>query len=568
MILINQFPEKSYSLNELLADFRAEGLDMKICYFYSQSGALTVAVKVRESVHESLLCAWLISKGYMFTIEESEGGCFDRSSACKRYVLNPRRTALSIPAVPILCAGLMKTRGGKLFIHVIADVHGDQYTVALETMGDGIKEISYALGMEMPVYEAPSGWIFHALPSSSPVLYLPYSSPGQGLALTSGYGVGQTVAGHGMDDVAIGDIYNDVLDRGLCLTDENLQSSTAVWGAPGYGKSTLISSMIYQIWKKRHIPFVVIEPKQEYRSLLRLIPEMRVIRSLAGVNPLMPPKGMNHVDYVNVVLDLMDLISPLPGDSSLRDYFRDAYFHCISRKKTLDISAYLESYSEIMDGRYRGEGVNFVNAGRHKLEAFFLAFCGPGYRKARGRIPFERYMKAPMVIELGNVASNKIKSAYAYYLFQHIRASLRRESARKIDHVLVLEEAHMLLEPSSPVEIRRQVGDSLAEDRARGLTWIVTDQTPSRIDMSQVCLCGNIVSFRLLSESDRKEVAGQLGVSPEHLNNMQKRESFVRMNSMYASAKVKVIAANEILSMLPLSDEDCKALQERSTGEE
>ena len=308
----------------------------------------------------------------------------------------------------------------------------------------------------------------------------------------------------------------------------------------------------------------MIEPKQEYRSLLRLIPEMKVIRSVAGVNPLIPPKGMRSVDYVNVILDLMDLISPLPVDSSLRDYFRDAYFYCISKKKSLEISAYLESYSEIMDGRYRGEGVNFVNAGRHKLEAFFLAFCGPGYSKVKGMIPFEKNI--PMVIELGNVASNKIKSAYAYYIFQHIRASLRRESARKIDHVLVLEEAHMLLEPSSPMEIRRQGGDSLAEDRARGLTWIVTDQTPSRIDMNQVCLCGNVMSFRLLSESDRNEVAGQLGVSPEHLNNMQKRDSYVRMNSMYAAAKVKVVAPNELLSLGPLSDDECKALPYAGEG--
>ena len=567
MILINQFPAKSYSLNELLADFRTEGLDMNICYFYSQSGALNVAVKVRESVHESLLCAWLISKGYMFTIERSDCGCFNRLLLYKRYVLNPRRTSPSTPAIPILCAGLMKTKGGKLIIHVLADAHGDQYAVALETKGDGVKEISYALGMETPVCEAPSGWIFHPLPSSSPVLSLPYISPGQGLALTSGYGIDQTVVEQDIEGVTIGDIYNDVLDRSLCLTEENLQSSTAVWGAPGYGKSTLISSMIYQMWKNIHIPFVVIEPKREYRSLLRLIPEMKVIRSLAGVNPLRPPKGMSYVDYVNVVLDLMDLISPLPGDSSLRDYFRDAYFHCVIKKKTYEISAYIQSYSEIMNGRYSGDAMNFVAAGLHKLSSFFLAFCGPDYRNAKRVIPFEKYMKTPMVIELGKVASNKIKSAYAFYIFQHIRASLRRESARKIDHVLVLEEAHMLLAPSCPIEIRRQVGDSLAEDRARGLTWIVTDQTPSRIDMSQVCLCGNVVSFRLLSESDRNEVAGQLCVSSEDLNNMQKREAFVRMNSMYAPAKVKVIAANEILSMTPLSDEECIALQEKSASE-
>ena len=52
MILINQFPDKSYSLNELLNDLRADRLNMGMCYFYSAEGALNLAIDVQNQMHQ------------------------------------------------------------------------------------------------------------------------------------------------------------------------------------------------------------------------------------------------------------------------------------------------------------------------------------------------------------------------------------------------------------------------------------------------------------------------------------------------------------------------------------
>lgn len=559
MILIKQFPDKSYSLNEILGDLKVDGLDMTLCYFYSPDGALNLTIKVDKAVHQSLICSWLISQSYIFTIE-SDSQHFQRCSSSHRYTLTPKQGTTPKTAIPVLCAGLMKTLGGKLEIRMFADAYGDRYTVVLETSGDaGLREICYALGMEVPQYTAPFGEISNTYNPSSPILSLPYSSPGSGRALTSGYGKDQTGTDSKKYDVTLGSIYNDVLDRHMCLSEENLQSSTVIYGAPGYGKSTLISSILHQMWCKKSIPFIVIEPKKEYRRLKRMIPELKVIRSLSGINPLIPPKGVLPQDYVNVVVDLMEMVSPTPADSSLRDYFRDAYLHTTGVKNTYAISEYIASYYEIMKERkYTGEALNFVTAGAHKMQNFFLSFCGPQYLQAKGRIPFENMRQAPIVIETGNVKSARMRGVYAYYLFQHIRSSLREESAKKIDLILVTEEAHCILDPSLPIETRREVGNSLAEDRAKGLCHLITDQSPSRLDQTQMCLAGNIVSFRVLSQQDRSIVSDQLGISPDQINDAQKQSCWIRTNTMYGPAQIEVKVSDEILYMTPLSDEECK----------
>lgn len=555
MLLIHQFPAQPNSLDEIVNDMRYIGLKMNICWFYSESGMLNVAIKMDNDIHYNLLSAWLASKGFLFTTELSDESCFDKSSDKKiiSYALKPKQESPDITnRMSMQYSGLLKTEGGRLMIAINAAMDRTNYYVNVETRGDaGVKEISYALGMDY--YVNPSRMPVWNYTGYDSILELPYNCQEHSLALTTGYGGKNQARRNPQDnDITIGGIFNDVIDRKLCFTaDENLTSSTCIYGAPGYGKSTLISSLICNLWKKANVPFVVIEPKQEYRGLKKLIPEL-IIRdneSIAKCNPLFPPKGMSYADYIDVFLELIELITPSSSESAHKDYFRDAYFLCLKKTRGLKISDYLKAYDDLMKGRYTGDAVNFSRAGRHKLEAFFTAWSGgKEYLDNNSRIPFKERLNYPMVIEIGNVASTKLKAVYAYYILQQIRGTLRNNHSRKIEHLIVIEEAHMLLDPSAPIEIRREIGNGMAEDRARGVSYIVTDQSPSRLDMTQMGLAGNAISFRLLNQSDRNAVAEQIGVSPESLNNMMKREAWVRLNTMYCPSKIKVEVDEEILN--------------------
>ena len=109
----------------------------------------------------------------------------------------------------------------------------------------------------------------------------------------------------------------------------------------------------------------------------------------------------------------------------------------------------------------------------------------------------------------------------------------------------------MLLGPAMPTIIRTQIGTAIVEDRARGVSYIVSDQSAARLDMAQVALTGNVISFRMMSDSDRRSISDQLGVCPGNLNNMQKRQVFCRTNNMYSPAKIKVEVRDEILDLQP-----------------
>lgn len=555
MILINQFPDtKGNSMYDLLPDLRStEGMEMTICWYYSSEGVLNVAIKMKDETHTSLLAAWLAVKGYLFTMEDDEK-CFEREGHKKYYVLKPNMDSRILDnAIPILCAGLLKTEGGKLTMEIRATSSIVSHSSVIETNTDaGVKEISYALGAQAYISQLrqPS-WYNTDL---RPLLMLPDNSSGQGLALTTGYGRGQTAKEESGTEVTMGSIYNDILDRKLCLTKENITSSSAIWGAPGYGKSTLIQSIIWQMWTKHGIPFVVIEPKMEYASMQSLIPEMKIYKTdkLSQCNPLAPPHGVSYDDYVDVVLELIELITPSGQESSHRDYFRDAYWLCLKETGKVRVQDFITAYDRLMAGKFHGEALNFVAAGRHRLVAFFTAWAGPDFMtkiKGEVKIAFKERLKKPMVFEVGNVATDRLRAAYSYYLFEHIRGTVRTRRCRETENLIVLEEAHMLLAPTVPAVIRSHIGTSIAEDRARGVSYLVSDQSASRLDMTQLTLAGNVISFRMTSDSDRRSIADQLGVSTGDLNNMQKRQAWCRTNNMYSPAKIKVEVGDEILDL-------------------
>lgn len=557
MILINQFPEtKGNSMYDLLPDLRStEGVEMAICWFYSSEGVLNVAIKMRNESHTSLMAAWLAVKGYQFTMEDDEK-CFEREGHKKYYVLKPKMDSKILDnAIPILCAGLLKTEGGKLTMEICATASVLSHSAVLETDTDtGVKEISYALGAQAYISQIRQPSWYNTDPR--PLLILPDNSSGQGLALTTGYGRGQTAKMESETEVILGSIYNDILDRKLCLTKENITSSMAIFGSPGYGKSTLIQSILWQMWKKHGIPFVVIEPKMEYRNMKHLIPELKTwtSRSISTCNPLVPPHGVSYEDYIDVVLELIQQITPGPEESSHKNYFRNAYWLCLKETGKVRVQDFIVAYDRFMAGRFQGEALNFVSAGRDRLIAFFTAWAGPEFMtKISGerRISFTEHLKTPMVIEVGNVATDRLRAAYSYYLFEHIRGTVRGRRSREIQNLIVIEEAHMLLAPTMPTIIRTQIGTAIAEDRARGVSYIVSDQSAARLDMAMVALAGNVISFRMMSDSDRRSISDQLGVCPGDLNNMQKRQIWCRTNNMYYPAMIKVEVRDEILDLQP-----------------
>lgn len=563
IIKISQFPTQPYNLCELLRTFQIMAFSMDIVWSYIDTNELNVSMSVSKEL-EGTLCAWLSSHEFQFeSVEEEEEETYSR-----RYVLKVNQNVtlsddddwcdLTQTELYVLLTGLLKIDGGTLKISIQNKNPQKTYraSVIIKTNSDyRPNEFKFAYGelFELIPENVGQSWFDFHESLHGQILSLPFIGDSAN-ALVCGFGEARQAVSHRQEnDVMVGEIFNDVLHRRLTLTSENLKSSTAIFGSPGYGKSTLVNSLLDQT-SRQGIGFVVIEPaKEEYRELKRNIPALQVFSNMQRYNPLLPPMGMDSSMYAEVVLQLIDLATETPRDSPLRDYFRETYLRCLT-KKNVRPSFVIETYLKLMKEQdFTARANDFVVSGRHRLQSFFTFFCGSDY-KDKKLVPFSlsRLLedRIPVVIELNSVPTPGMKTAFTYWILTHLKAFFQNRKSNTISHILVLEEAHNILGKTLHPALITDVTNIVAENRAKGQTTFIIEQSPSRIDQGATNLCGNTFSFRLTSQGDREYAASMLDIDGQKLNTLRKHCCLARTNSMYSAEYIHVEVEERLLQAL------------------
>ena len=571
MIIVHRFPTESNSLSMLLGLFHNQRFQMDCTWSYTGATELNVQISLRgEQANslESILSAFLSANGYQYVFAPDKDTRLSINNM-QNFVLVPQRNGqsgchaeLSKASLFVLLTGLQKN-DGTFNVYLTGDSNGLQIAVGITCRRGCLPfEVDFAFGRRFRLVASDSiAWFRFVENEHHDLLTMPYTSP-DGCSLVTGFGdVEQAIIKPVGNSVAIGPIFNDALNRKLCFTEENWRSSTCVWGAPGYGKTTLCLNLLLQAYRKQSINFLVIEPKKDYRRLKRLIPEMKVLPTLRGHNPLVPPRGCSPFEYCEAFLDLLNLATEMPQESPLPDYLRRIYYQAIA-DKDYSMGHFLQLYDALMQQMgFTGEAVNFCRAGRNRIATIFRLFCGSNFASR----PFpgfdiSQFLNCPTVVEIGKVSTQKMTTVFTYFVIAHMRMVMQGRESDKITNCLLIEEAHTVLSPIMNDGLRFDLANLLAEGRGRGLSLIIAEQSPSRIDPQAANLCGNVFSFRVVSKDDQEYVANQLGISPASLNDLRKRSVIARTNSMYNSESVLVEADSEILSLLPLTDEELKAL--------
>lgn len=567
MIKIVKFPSTSKSLCEVIEMLSMYSFQIVMNWQFNK-GELNVTIVCQEEI-ESFIASWLSVNCFLYHYEDVAYD--DTVNMNKQYNWIPKASSdvnsLDETNLLLLLIGLKKSSDGIFTIRL--ESNGNIVRVAVSYRGATVPsgELISALGQRYCVKPGYITCFFdYKMNRDRLLLTLPYVTK-TSTALIQGFG-NKMQAKMKTDlnkntDIVIGTVLNDPLHQILCLTLENFRSSTYVFGAPGYGKTTLLQSVLYQTFKKQRIPFLVIEPKREYRSLRLLIPEMIVIKSLYGLNPLIPPRGVNVYDYVEVVLELLNLAEEMPVESPLPVYIREVYYRIVM-EKNFNMENFIKMYIKVMDEKkFNGLASNFIISGKNRLENFFRIFAGPNFGQAHfPGFDVSRYLQQPTVIEIGKVATPKIVTVLTYFVTAHVKMYLEavRESDNNIKNILCLEEAHVLLSPHLNENLRFTLANLLAEGRAKGLTVVVCDQTPSRLD-SRVCnLCGNAVTFRLTSQVDKEYVQSQLECEIDDINSLRPATAIIRTNTMYQSEVIHINVPEEILHLRALSDEELKQI--------
>lgn len=368
-------------------------------------------------------------------------------------------------------------------------------------------------------------------------------------------------------NIVVGRIHNSPCGEKLTLRPKDFSYMTAIWGVPGQGKTVLSLSLIIQLWKDK-IPTLVIEPsKHEYRALANLFPDdVKVVDDMSKFNILMPPQGVDYLSWSEVVMNLLNIACQLPDDSCLAGYYRKAYLLNATSptypEPKVNPRRMLACYDSVMEKEGFGpSNRDFVKAGRSRLESFFTYFNDANWNKTDSPLiefDINALLETPVIIELSKISTPKMKSAWVYFILQHLYAHIqqRKSETDSLRNLLVLEEAHNILRTNMNPDVLANVANILAEARALQLGVLISDQSPKTLEPSCISMAQNVFSFKIVDEEDRCIIASSTDCDPAKLIKVQKRNCIVRTNFMHETNTVAVISdyANKISEPVVLKD--------------
>ena len=555
MIVINKFPQEAYSLKDLVFSLRSHTFHIKIVWQYSSSdGSLEVRVYV-ESVNTELLerviCSDLAHHGFIFMRIPDDSGGYALSGDFRHFIFLPEGNRpvpeLTSTSLNVLLSCIMHE--GKMTVSLAGDSRSLRAALSVDANHQPL-EVNYAFGNAFRIGASANGEkFFECNQSLMNILYLP-AMPESGNAMVTGYGdASQAKTEKGPGDVVIGSLSGDVMSRYLCLTKENLTSSLSVFGSSGYGKSSIVRSLIFQLWGKKGIPFLVLEPaKSEYAAIKQVIPSLQVINDMSCYSFLLPPSGTSPHLWADIVSELIAQATSIPTDSPLPGYYREAYELCAIKGDYSPL--YFEHCFKYVTKDISERNADFKHAGLFHLRSFFRYCMGHDYaRKELARFDIGELLQMPCVINIGDIPSTNMKTTIIYFIIQHLRSYLQQQKSSSVGHILVLEEAHQILGKTLSATLTTEVANILSESRAQGVATMIVDQSPSRLDQQVIDLVGNTICLRLTATKDQEYAASTLLCNPSKLNQLRKYNAIVRLNSMYTAEHVQLDVDKALLDL-------------------
>lgn len=357
------------------------------------------------------------------------------------------------------------------------------------------------------------------------------------------------------DNIEIGILKTSRTDT-IGISCDDLTKHMLIVGTPGSGKTTFSVSLLDRLWKKQHIPFLVIEPaKNEYRAMIESIPDLQVFTpgknyiSPFVFNPFIPPKNVRLETYKSTLKTAFE--AGVSMRSPLDKIFEQSISNCYSdfmwldsytsdgKGKVFNISDFIRCFKETVDNiGYTGDAKNIGRAGVVRLNSLVNLF--DNYHS----IPIEDLLSKPTVIELSAIENGDQKALIIALLLLSILAyvNVNYPGDGKLKNLILLEEAHVLLSSVSesgdanPSGIAQNlIKRMLAEIRSYGVGLAIADQSPKKVTSEVVALTDIKIAFRLVEAQDKQIIADSMNMEDIHmkrLGRLKPGEAFLFFNKL------------------------------------
>ena len=313
-------------------------------------------------------------------------------------------------------------------------------------------------------------------------------------------------------------------------------------GTPGSGKTYFSLGLLVQMWEKFNIPFLVVEPtKNEYRSLIDIIPELQVFTpgkshiSPFIINPFIPPKNVSVETYISSLMTAFkaafSMPSPLPDIflASINEVYNEYGWRLESTSddpyaKPFGMYEFIRIFRRrIKSSDYKGDvKANIESAGVVRLIS--LIEHNSNIYDNIHTIPLEDLISKPTVIELNAINDKEQKSLLMAFVLSLICTYTKNNSnyGGGLKNLLLIDEAHVLLEPStttnsdnadSVTSTSSTIEDMIAEVRACGTSIIIADQSPEKVGKGIVGNTNIKVIFRLVEKTSKDIIKNAINLN-------------------------------------------------------
>lgn len=339
----------------------------------------------------------------------------------------------------------------------------------------------------------------------------------------------------------------------VSLNVNSLAMHTFVTGSTGSGKSNTVYEIIRQL-DNFGVNYMVIEPaKGEYKNVFGMRLDVQVYgtnpqyTNLLRINPFKFPKGIHILEHIDRLIEIFNVCWPMYAamPAVLKDAVLQAYESCgwdlaESQNKYSnnlfptfvdllnELVAVIQSsaYSEEVKSNYTGSLVTRIKSLTNGLNGQIFAV---------NEINNSELFDKKVIVDISRVGSTETKSLIMGILIMRLsehRMSTCNDMNVPLRHVTVLEEAHNILKRTSTEQSTEganvagksveMLSNAIAEMRTYGEGFIITDQSPSAVDISAIRNTNTKIIMRLPDEQDRRLAGKSAGLRDNQLDEIAK----------------------------------------------
>lgn len=391
-------------------------------------------------------------------------------------------------------------------------------------------------------------------------------------------------------EVKLGDVMHlhEKKTTRIDLNADDFVRHVLVSGTTGTGKTTAIKYMLRQL-HKNSVPFLVIEPaKNEYKSLIHM-PNVHFYQAgrdghdCLRLNPFIFPYQEDKINQERriTVIEHIDRLCSL---------FNAAFPMYAAMPQVLEnaiVNAYERSGWDIRSSRYVGskprfptitdvadeiEGIvnsagysgeaksTYIGALKTRLNSLMRGSLGLTFSAELGEETSpEELFDQSCVVNVSSIGSPEKRAVLMGLLLIRLQEHRIIQGERpSLKHLIVLEEAHNLLKPTSDTgnaEVANPRGqaieyfsNAIAEMRSYGQGFLIADQSVSAIDVSVQRNTNTKIAFCAPFEKDREVIGGAMSLDEAQRDGLAKLDLYtavVKQNNWMNAVLCKIDSPEE-----------------------